>query len=149
MSKTGRGVAIALSFVPACVQAQPPSPPPPGVLAPVVRAVPAAAVEAAIRTPQHCLLTRGQQIVLTASESGRQALLGLDPQPQTLSYLGANPVRNGGHLHPLSGTFDFWIVVEPAEDERLDRGLARHVTVIINGADGGASTFQGAYTCNY
>ena len=149
MSTKARALAVALSLVPAWVQAQPPSPPPPGVSAPAVRAVPAAAIEAAIRTPRHCLLARGRQIVLTATETGRQALLGLDPQPRALSYLGPNPVRNGGHLLSLQGALDLWIVVEPREDEGLERGLPRHVTVIVNGADGGSAAFEAAYTCNY
>lgn len=144
------GAMAALSLMlPAAADCQTAVPPRLGVVAPKLSALSSDESRAALATPRHCEMRTGSGLLLVATEQGRQAIVKVNGAVAPVRYEGRNPVRNGGRFLPSSGRFDLWISVKPQEDKSLPTGAPRHVTVMINGADGGSDVFQALYSCNY
>ena len=126
-----------------------PTPPPAGVTAPKLAPLGSDESQAALATPRHCELRVGSEPRLIANEEERQAVVKVGETLTAIKYQGENPVRNGGRFVPTPATFDLWVAVNPSEDRSLAKGMPRHVTVLVNGANGGSEAFAAAYICNY
>lgn len=125
------------------------SPPPANAKAPQLSLVIEKQVRPILTTPQHCELKVNDSLRLVATEQGRYAVAVINGAMSVLPYEGGDPIRNGGRFLASPVAVDIWISVQPREDQSLAKGLPRHVSVMVNGSNGGSDAFPGIYTCNY
>jgi hypothetical protein len=124
-------------------------PPPANAKAPQLSPVTERQVRPVLTTPQHCELKIGDNLRLVATEQGRYAVAVINGTMSVLPYDGRNPIRNGGRFLAAPTALDVWISVQQREDQWLARGLPRHVSVMVNGNNGGSDACPGLYICNY